>query len=298
MNLNHLAIFHAVAACNSVTGGAKRLHISQSAVSKQLGDFEQTLGTRLFDRLPRGVRLTESGRLLLEHANRLFAARDAAEQALSDLHQHIRGRLTLGASRTIGAYMLPEHLARFRQNYPGVELTLQVENTQAIENRLLSGKIDLGFTEGLVSGNEQLHYELITQDELVLIAAPDHPAASRGALRVSELQDYPLLMHELGSGTRAVTEAHLIDKGFHPRPAITLGSSEAIKQTVAAGAGLAFLSAVSVRTELRATQLVVIPVHQLRIWRPLHMVRPTHLSPGPTLSAFIDLLAATAAAPQ
>ncbi|MEN8665054.1 MAG: LysR family transcriptional regulator, partial [Polycyclovorans sp.] len=111
MNLNHLAIFHAVAASGSVSRGAQQLHISQSAVSKQLSEFERALGVPLFDRLPRGVRLTEAGRLLVGYANRLFAIEAEARHALGDLKQHARGSITIGASRTIGSYLLPQRLA-------------------------------------------------------------------------------------------------------------------------------------------------------------------------------------------
>jgi len=291
VNLNHLSIFQAVAAAESISRGAERLFISQSAVSKQLADFEQALGLKLFDRLPRGVRLTEPGRLLLGYANRLFAIEADAERALGDLRQLVRGRIIIGASRTIGSYLLPERLAAFRQQHPGVELELQVENTSTIERRLVGGEIDLGFTEGVVS-DERLDYEIYAQDELVLIAHPAHPAALRAPLSVSDLEALPMLIHEVGSGTREVTEIALASRKVRIRPAMTLASSEAIKQTVAAGAGLAFLSSLSIQTELEARRLVVVPVRQLRIQRPLYLVRLRSATPGPSLQAFLDSLKA------
>lgn len=296
MNLNHLAIFQAVAAAGSVSGGAQRLHISQSAVSKQLAEFEQTLGLMLFDRLPRGVRPTESGRLLLGYANRLFAVEAEAQRALGDLREHARGRIVIGASRTIGSYLLPERLAAFHQRHPGVELALQVENTQTIEARLVAGEIDIGFTEGVVS-DTQLDYEVFAQDELVLIAAPNHPAVSRAPLSVAELAEWPILMHEVGSGTRAVTELALAAKKLHVRPAMTLASGTAIKLVVAAGGGIAFLSSRAIRTELQAQRLVVVPVKQLRIERPLYRVRLRHATPGPSLQAFLEFLQPSARTP-
>lgn len=289
MNLNHLAIFQAVAASSSVSGGAARLHISQSAVSKQLAEFERALGISLFDRLPRGVRLTEAGKLLLGYANRLFAIEAEAENALGDLQQLARGRIAIGASRTIGAYLLPPVLAAFRRRYPGVELSLQVENTKAIESKLLAGEIDIGFAEGSDS-SELLDYRIFAQDELVLIASPQHPASRRKPLPLAALSEYPLLMHEIGSGTRAVTEKALADKKLSVRPAMTLASTEAIKQTVATGVGLAILSALTVRTELRARTLSVVPIKGLQIKRPLYLVRLKNTSLSPSLDAFLGLL--------
>lgn len=289
MNLNHLAIFQAVAASSSISRGAQQLHISQSAVSKQLGEFERALGVALLDRLPRGVRTTEAGRLLLGYANRLFALEAEAEQALGDLQQLRRGRLAIGASRTIGGYMLPETLAAFRQRHPGVELSLQVENTQAIESKLLAGELDIGFAEGIVS-SELLDYQVYAQDELVLIAAPGHPVLARSPLPLAALAGEPLLMHEVGSGTRAVTERALAAKNLRLRPAMTLASSEAIKQTVATGVALAFLSSQAIRTELKAGILCVVPVKGLRIQRPLYRVQPRSAWLSPALEAFLEFL--------
>ncbi|AXQ31852.1 LysR family transcriptional regulator [Solimonas sp. K1W22B-7] len=289
MNLNHLSIFQAVAASGSISGGARELHISQSAVSKQLAEFERALGVLLLDRLPRGVRPTEAGRLLLGYANRLFAIEAEAAQALGDLQQLGRGRLAIGASRTIGGYMLPDTLAAFRRRHPGVELSLQVENTQAIEAKLLAGEIDIGFAEGIVSSG-LLDYQVFAEDELVLIAAPGHPLASGAALSLAALAGCPLLMHEVGSGTRAVTERALAAKNIRLRPAMTLASTEAIKHTVATGVALAFLSAQAVRTELKAGTLGVVEVKGLRIRRPLYRVQLKSAWLSPALEAFLGFL--------
>lgn len=289
MNLNHLSIFQAVALSGSISGGAQRLHISQSAVSKQLGEFENTLGLTLFDRLPRGVRPTEAGRLLLGYANRLFAIESEAERALGDLKQLARGRIAIGASRTIGAYLLPGLLAEFRRRHPDVGLSLRVENTQAIEAKLVAGEIDIGFAEGGVS-DDHLDYKVFAQDDLVLIAAPTHPLVARAPIAVSTLADQALLMHEEGSGTRAVTEGVLRARKLDIRPAMTLASSEALKQTVATGIGVAFLSSLSIRTEVAAGILTVVPVKGLRIQRPLYRVQLRNAWPSPALEAFMQLL--------
>lgn len=288
MNLNHLAIFHAVASSGSVSGGARSLHISQSAVSKQLTEFERTLGVSCFQRLPRGMRLTDAGRLLLGYANRLFAIEAEAEQALRDLHQLGRGRIAIGASRTIGAYMLPRVLAAYRREHPGIELSLQVDNTQSIEDKLIAGEIDIGFSEGIIR-SDVLDYRVFAQDDLVLIAAPRH-AVTRGTTTLAQLAKLPLLMHEVGSGTRAVTQRALAEKGLDVHPAMTLASTEAIKHTVATGVGVAILSALAVRTELRARALVVVPVKGLNIRRPLYRVQAKNVAPSPSLAAFLPFL--------
>lgn len=289
MNLNHLSIFHAVASRKSISGGAQQLHISQSAVSKQLGEFERTLGVMLFDRLPRGVSITEAGKLLQGYANRLFALEAEAEAAIGDLQSLARGRLTIGASRTIGGYLLPPILAKFRQHYPGVELTMQVENTATIESRLIAGEIDIGFVEGIVS-SDLLEYHVFANDELVLIAEPKHPLTKQAPVPPATVVQYPIVTLEVGSGTRLVTERAFASKKLAIRPAMSLASTEAIKQTVATGAGVAVLSSFAIKREVAAKALVVVPIKGLSIQRPLYRVQLKSSWASPALTAFVGLL--------
>jgi len=286
VNLNHLAIFRAVARAGSVTGGATQLGISQSAVSRQLAEFEQRQGVQLFDRLPRGVRLTAPGRVLLDYAERLFSVEAQAEQALDDMRHRRQGRLAIGSSRTIAAYMLPRALAAYRPENPGVELSLAVENTDTIERKLLDGEIDIGFAEG-VADDAALDYTVFAHDELVLIAAPGHRLAGRSDVALEELQGEDVLMHETGSGTRAVTEQLLADRRLQLHPAMTLASTEALKQTVATGVGVAFLSAQAIHMELAAGLLVRIRIRGGPFRRPLYRVLPRASSASPALGAFL-----------
>lgn len=289
MNLNHLSIFQAIAANGSISAGAQHLHLSQSAASKQLGEFEQNLGVVLFDRIPRGVRLTEAGRLLQGYANRLVAIETEADAAIRDLRTGVRGRLRIGASRTVGAYLMPALLTQFRRRYPDVEIFLQVENTSAIENKLIASEIDIGFAEGIV-GSDLLEYRVFASDELVLIAAPEHPITRVNPAPLASIVQQPLLMHEVGSGTRAVTEKAFSAKKIVLRPSMTLASTEAIKHTVATGVGIAILSAFAVRTELAAGTLTVVRMKGLKINRPLYRIRRKGMWSSPSLEAFVEML--------
>jgi DNA-binding transcriptional LysR family regulator len=291
MNLNHLAIFQAVAQVGSITGGAAQLGISQSAVSRQLAEFEQRQGVLLFDRLPRGVRLTAPGRVLLDYADRLFSIEAQAKQALDDMRHRRQGRLAIGSSRTIAAYMLPRAFAAYRPANPGVELSLAVENTDTIERKLLDGEIDIGFAEG-VADDAALDYTVFAHDELVLIASPSHRLAGRSDVALDELQGEDVLMHETGSGTRAVTEQLLAERRLRLHPAMTLASTEALKQTVAAGVGLAFLSSQAIHMELAAGLLVQIRIRGGPFSRPLYRVLPRSSSSSPALRSFLETIGA------
>src|SRR5215831_21398038 len=142
MNVNHLAVFHAVAQNGSMTRGAERLDISQPAVSKQVHELERALGVHLFDRIGRRVHLSQAGEILANYAVRLFALAHEAEQAMVDVRAAGRGTLAIGASTTIGTYLLPGVLAEFWRRHPQVELVVQIENTEQVHRRLARHELD------------------------------------------------------------------------------------------------------------------------------------------------------------
>ena len=296
MNLNHLALFHAVALEGSVSRGADRLSISQPAVSRQLSEFERSLKTRLFDRLPRGVRLTPAGDLLFSYARRLFALEAEAERSLQELHGLERGRLSLGASTTIGSYLLPGVLARFHARYPGIDVSLEIANTEEIQRHILEGTLDMGLTEGFAE-EENLESAVFMQDELVAILPVGHPLSSSAGITLERLSQEPFVLRERGSGTRAVIERALAARSLSARPALALGSTEAIKRAVEAGAGVAIVSRLSVAAEERSGVLSIHPIAGVSLLRPLHRLHLKGRHPSGALHAFGIMLSETASSP-
>jgi DNA-binding transcriptional LysR family regulator len=289
MNLNHLAVFHAVAQAGSMTLGAERLDISQPAVSKQVQDLESALGVHLFDRIGRRIQLSQAGAILADYARRLFSLAREAEEAMADVRDVGRGRLLLGASTTIGTYLLPGVVAEFWRRYPGVELLVEIENTEQIHHRVAGNELDIGLTEGFVE-QEELVAEVFHRDELVVIASPSHRLAGKARVPLSALQQEPFIAREPGSGTRAVEERALAPAGLPGRVIMALGSTEAIKRVVAEGVGLAVVSWLAVQAECAAGTLGVLPVAGLRLERPLHLVRRKGRRDGPALQAFCGVL--------
>lgn len=272
MNLNHLAIFQAVADAGNITAGAERLHISQPAVSKQLQELERSLGTPLLDRLPRGVRLTGAGELLAGYARRLFALEAEAELAMAELKGLERGRLSIGASVTIGSYLLPQALAQFHNAYPGLELSVEIANTESVQKKLLDGTLDIGLTEGQISFAE-IEAAEFRQDELVAIAAPHHPLAHASKpVTLRRLCEEPFVVREPGSGTRLALEGALAERKLAIYPVMSLGNIEAIKRAVTAGIGVAFVSELTVGMETAAGRLAVIELADFTLRRPFHSV--------------------------
>src|SRR5437773_12396887 len=183
--LRRFEVFLAVAKAGSFRAAAEAMHLSQPALSQHVAEMERELGTRLFDRLGRKVALTEAGRVLEEHAHRLFASLASAREAVADLSGLKRGSLVLGASTTPGIYVLPGMIAAFQGKYPGVALSLRIGNSALIEEQIRGNELDLGVVGGhpLRLGEECVAAGLL--DELVLIVPPDHPWARRQIGRAS-----------------------------------------------------------------------------------------------------------------
>jgi DNA-binding transcriptional LysR family regulator len=290
MNLNHLAIFRAVAEAGSVSAGAERLLVSQPAVSKQLRQFERALGVVLFDRLPGGMRMTAAGEVLLTHARRLFAEEVDAQRALEELRGLKRGRLAIGASMTIGVYLLPGLLAAFKQRHPGVELACEIGNTAEVAAALLEGRLDVGLTEGPTE-DARLAAKTFLTDRLVAVVPPGSSLAGKKRVSVQRFLREPLVMREAGSGTREVVERAFARAGVEAKAALTLASTEAIKRAVMAGLGVAVVSALAVETEIAGGQLAVTELAGVTFRRPLLQVEVKSRQASRAVEAFRELLA-------
>jgi DNA-binding transcriptional LysR family regulator len=288
-NLNQLRIFSEISKAGNITRAAERLKLSQPAVSKQLVELEQSVGMALFDRLPRGVRLTAAGEILRDHAARIFATEIAAEQELAELAGLSRGRLSVGASTTIGSYLVPRLFGEFHRAHPQIQLELEIANTAAIQDAVLDNRVDLGLTEGFVA-SDALDVEIVHRDEMVAIAAKGHPLLLRAPLPARALADTAFILREKGSGTRDVIEAALAEAGVAVEPTMSLGSTEAVKNAVAAGLGVAIVSRLAVELELGAGHLALLELSDLRIRRALHLVRLRSKRTFPAVDAFVRVL--------
>ena len=286
MNLNHLRVFHEVARAASLTAAARALQISQPAVSKQLADFEDALGVRLVDRLRRGVRLTAAGKTLAEHATRIFGIEHAAESELAALLGLERGELAIGASTTIGSYLVPHVFGELHREHPALLLDLKIGNTAQVHELVRRQQVELGLTEGLLA-EPDLNTRVFDHDDMVAIAAPGDPLLSRRRLRAADLADSPFITRERGSGTREVIEAAFLQKQLTIEPVMALGSTEAVKNAVAAGLGIAIVSRLTVGRELASGVL-----DDLEIRRELHLVELRGVTRSPIASRFVELLEA------
>lgn len=288
MNLHHLKVFLAVAEAGSISAGAERLHISQPAVTREIRDLEASLDLRLFDRLPRGVQLTEGGLRLLDYAQRIFTLERAAERDLRDFAQVEQGELQLGASATLGSYLLPPLIRRFRHAHPHIFVSVEVSNTDAVTRLLNEGQISLGFVEGAFDRDAYEH-RLLARDALLPVVAPTHPLARLDSLGAEQLLAYPLYMREPGSGARSSIEQAYSAHGLEAKAHMAIGSTEALKRLLADGQGIAWLSQRVVERELLSGELHHLPVSDLQIERELHVLWRQGASLSPAPAAFLAL---------
>ncbi len=287
MNLHHLAIFHAIAETGSISAAAIRVRVSQPALSRELKDFEGRLGVVLFERLPRGMRLTEPGKVLHAYSARLFAVADSAQAAMRDFADARAGQLSMGASNTIGTYVLPRFVAQFRTLFPQVGISLFVGNT----GQVAQGVADLRFTVGFVEGPvrvEGVIAEEFSRDELIPVVGAQHPLAGRRRANPADINGLPLLMREPGSGTRELIGELLQQLDVRTGNIVEFGNTEALKQAAIHGGGIAWLPSISVVRDLQDGSLVRLPVRALGLQRPLSILRREGAYQVPAVEAFLQ----------
>ena len=296
MTLRQLEVFLAVAREKSFSLAAKKIHSSQPTLSEHISELESELGKQLFHRRGRRrvVAVTEAGRIFEQFAERAVFAVEGARQALADLDGLAHGSVLIGASTTPGLYVLPRIVAAFRTKYPGVDVKLQIANSRAIEGRVRERELDLGIVGGhaLRSGEECLAAGM--PDELVLIVSPEHAWARRRDVAPESLVDQPLLVREEGSATRDVTERALQRAHVKFHAAMELDHTEAIKQGVMAGLGVAFVSTYAVQGEIAAGRLHALRVRGLRIQRHFHVIHHEARRVTASARAFMELVDRTA----
>ena len=259
MTLDQLRVFVAVAERQHVTRAAEALHLAQSAASAAVAALEARHGAKLFHRVGRGIELTEAGKLFLREARAVLARAEAAELVLSELGGLKRGTLAVQASQTISGYWLPRHLVAFRRLHPGIELRLTIGNTAQVAAAVNEGIAELGFVEGAVS-NQALTSQLVARDQMVVVVGAEHEWGGRETVSAEELAAGEWVLREPGSGTRAVLEQALAERGVGtPKVAMELPSNEAVRAAVEAGMGATALSAAVAAPALEAGLLRVVP---------------------------------------
>lgn len=289
LNLHHMRIFARVAELGGFSLAATSLHLSQPAVSKSVRELERELQTTLFDRSVGAHALTETGVALFARARELFAVERVAEEELRAIRGLQGGVLRIGASTTIATYLLPERLARFRAAHPMVSLRIRTANTRDIASALLERRLDIALVEGPVE-DSRIEIHPWRRDELAVIAPPDHPLARKRRVSPANLATAEFIVRERGSGTRQVATEALSAIGISLRVALVLSSTEAIKQAVGAGLGLAIVSRAAIADQVALGRVVALSIRGLSFPRSLNELRLAGRAPSAAATAFRRLI--------
>jgi len=289
MDLHQLRGFMAVARHSSFSRASEELYRTQPAISKQIRALEEALETKLFHRLGRKIQLTDAGEILYRYAHRVFQVLDEARETVSELKGLQKGHLRISAASTIGTYMLPRALGRFKRRYPGIDISLAITNKAHVLEQVLEHEADLGFVGPPVQPKE-LQREEYLLDELVLIVDPNHPLAHEEFVSIDQLKEEVYILREPGSGTREIMEEELTRKGIVLRKAMELGSTEAIKQAVAANLGVSIVSRYAITLEVVMGRLCAAHIKDLNLRRQLYAVSLKDRTLPLAAAAFLELL--------
>ncbi|MBF0623939.1 MAG: LysR family transcriptional regulator [Magnetococcales bacterium] len=269
-----LRVFFAVAKHLSFTRAAEELYLTQPAVTFQIRQLEEHFNTRLFDRHHNRISLTEAGATVYSYAERILELYRETEKAINEMTGVTRGLVKLGASTTIGEYLLPRILSGYNQMFPGVQIRLTVHNTRLVIRKLEDATIDVGMVEGPVK-NKNITVKTCTEDELVAILPPGHPLAQLEEIPPLRLKEFPFVSREEGSGTRAVIGEFLGKAGVPYEQLDTvleLGSTEAVKGAVEGGGGFSIVSSAALRKEMSLRTLAIRRIKGVTMKRKINFV--------------------------
>lgn len=268
MNIKKLTIFYETASCLNMSKVAKKMYISQPAISQMISELEADIGSKVFDRIGNKLYLTHEGEVLLNYTRRILNLYNEGIEAVKDYSK--TGKLSIGATTTIGAYMMPEILKEFRKVYPYVNLSLVVDNKYHIEELLLNNKVDIAFIENISSSSEFISEE-IWKDELVFISSTNHLWAQKDDLEIDDLNNETFIVREEGSGTHEVFEAFMKKHKLKYSKPIISNSIEAIINYVKLDMGVGCLSYVSVVKHQILQEVKVLRINGYKMERSLFM---------------------------
>src|SRR6202140_889206 len=289
VTLRQLRTFKTVADQNSFSHAAHQLKLSQPSVSYQVKELEEAIGLPLLDRLGKRVQLTEAGSLLYAYAMRTLNVLDEASLALEEMRGIERGKLRVGASTTVGIYLLPAALGAFKKLHPGLVISLEIGTRARVQEQVLNNELDLAVVGPALKDPDLAILPFVT-DELVVVAPAGHKLAGRKGLALKDLGDQPFVMREPASGSRWSFEKAARKAGAKLNVAMELGSNGAIKHAVESGLGLAVLSRYACALEFSSGRLVELDMRGFPIRRDWHIVHLRKRKLPTSVTAFIEFL--------
>lgn len=281
MEIRQLKAFLAIAEAKTFTAGARRVNVTQAAISMQIRQLEDEVGLQLFTRTPRRVILTEAGEYLLERARKILREHDSALAEIAEVAGAEYGRLRIGtASGTFAMHQLPGILQKLKAKFPNCELTVSSGTSQKLVDRMMHGEIDTAFVS-LPVDNANITTESIFSDEIVAIAHPKHPLAKEKYISAATLAGESLILGEQGGNTRRMIDEFFSAANVKPHISMELSRQEAINLMVEENLGVGMAGAKSVAREIRDGKLIswLIEGAEIKWELGLARLRGGHFSP-------------------
>lgn len=282
MTIRKLEIYYTVSKTLNMTQAAKELYISQPSISQVIKELEDDMGVKLFQRSGRRINLTREGEVFQKYCLRMLNLYRESQKAMEDLKELRTGNIRIGASATIGTYLLPDIIADFKRAYPGVNIELVIENTHMVCEEILKNSVDFGFVEGEID-NKELETRELWKDELVIISSPKHKWEK--SISLKELGEATLIQREEGSGSRKTYEGIM---GVRRENTFVFGGVEAIKRAVKKDLGVACISKLAIEDEEKRGELVVSRLKGKSIKRGLKLLSHRDREFSPLILKFIE----------
>jgi DNA-binding transcriptional LysR family regulator len=292
MDDHKLKVFCIVAETKSFSRASEIIRLTQPAVSLQIQALEEMYGTKLFNRSGCVITLTQAGEMLYKYAKEISTLYLAAEKEIGGVTGLVKGIISVGASSTIGNYVLPSVIADFKRKFPKVGVHLHVGNSKNVIDFINSGSVDVGLVEGDVN-KQKLIVEKLISDEMVFIMSPYHALSKKASVSIMELSKEPLIFREEGSGTRQAIEKYLSKHGISQQNlkiSLIMGSTESIKTAVEEGLGTSILSKWAARKELRYGSLKTAAFKEDKFIRDFSLVFKKSKEPSHTIEQFTGFL--------
>ncbi|MCF8063149.1 MAG: LysR family transcriptional regulator [Deltaproteobacteria bacterium] len=289
INLNQLRVFYHAAKHQNFTRASEDLHITQPGVTAQARLFEETCGLVLFKKKGRRIFLTDEGKILFDYARRVFETEGELENAIEELRALKRGILRLGTTKAYARYFMPVLITSYHQQYPNIRINLNEGSSRDMILSLLDFRNEIAVI-ARADDHPDVAFTPFSQEELVLIVPPGHPWTQRRAVRIEELALEPIIMKDIGSGTRRVINDLFTRSGYEPNVLMETSNTEFIKDLVHRGEAVSFLVRESVAAELRAGRVGEVPLEGTHLTLDVSIahLKDQHLSPA--AKAYLDLL--------
>ncbi|MDQ7094050.1 LysR substrate-binding domain-containing protein [Desulfosporosinus sp. PR] len=284
-----LKTFVTVVEHKNFSHAAEELYLSHPNVSLQIQTLEEELGTKLVDSSSNHLELTQAGEIYYKYAKQILRLHNKALQEIKQLSNVVTGTLKVGASYTIGEYILPFAVAEFAAQYPKVDIETSIANTEEIIQAVRTNQLDVALVEGEVDHSDILIHSIM-EDEIILVVPNQHALARLPIATSEHLQDQVWILRESGSGTRAFSDKLIKEWGINVRKAYIFGSSQAVKQAVSTGLGIALVSRWIVRKELNAKELKSLRIKGKRLTRSFYLIQPKNHETSEVTEAFTEQL--------